>query len=85
MRLTLHAAFPTSLRDPLVAQLVRACVMETAEHQGVVAPLVELFDDRIELSAPLAPAVLLAITNEVRRATGRWHHAKFGVALWRGE
>jgi len=84
-RLTLHAAFPTSLASPAIADLVRASVAETAERHGVEAPQVEVFEDSIELSAPLPPAVLLAIANEVRRATGRWHLAKHGAPLWRGE
>jgi hypothetical protein len=33
----------------------------------------------------LPAAILLAITTEVRRATGRWHRAKYGCALWSGE
>jgi hypothetical protein len=85
VRITLHAASPASLRDPQLADLVRACAHETAEHQGVIAPEVEVFDDRIELSAPLPAAILLAITTEVRRATGRWHRAKYGCPLWSGE
>ena len=84
-RLTLHAAFPTSLTSPAIADLVRASVAETAERHGVEAPQVKVFDDSIELTAPLPPAVLLAIANEVRRATGRWHLAKHGAPLWRGE
>lgn len=84
-RVTLHAAHPTSLSDPALAELVRACAQETAEHQGVQAPSVALFADHIELSAELPLPVLVAITAEVRRATGRWHRAKFGVPLWQGE
>ena len=82
---TLHAAHPTSLADPALAALLRACAEETAEHQGVAAPAVRLFDDHIELEADLPMPVLLAITAEVRRATGRWHLAKFGARLWQGE
>jgi hypothetical protein len=33
----------------------------------------------------LPAAILLAITTEVRRATGRWHRAKYGCPLWSGE
>jgi hypothetical protein len=84
-RLTLHTAHPTSLADPTLASLIRACVQETAEHQGVAAPDVALFDDHIELRADLPQPVLLAIATEVRRATGRWHRAKYGSALWQGE
>jgi Zn-dependent M32 family carboxypeptidase len=83
--LALHAAHPNSLADPALAALVRACAEETAEHQGVAAPTVRVFDNRIELEAELPQAVLLAIAAEVRRATGRWHRAKHGSALWHGE
>jgi hypothetical protein len=84
-RVTLHAAFPQALADPAVAALVRACAEETAEIQGVPTPDVTLFDDRIELDGEIPTPVLLAIAAEVRRATGRWHIAKHGSALWRGE
>lgn len=84
-RITLHAAHPNSLADPALAGLIRACAQETAEHQGVPAPSVALFDDHIELDAEIPPQVLLAIATEVRRATGRWHRAKFGSPLWQGE
>ncbi len=85
LTVTLHAASPRSLADPLLAELVRACVEETAEHQGVAAPSVELFDDHIEVSAQVPMPILLAIAGEVRKATGRWHRNKYGVALWQGE
>lgn len=84
-RITLHAAHPTSLADPSLAALIRACAQETAEHQGVPTPAVALFDDHIELSAEIPQPILLAVANEVRRATGRWHRAKYGAALWQGE
>lgn len=84
-RVTLHAAHPTSLADPALAELVRACAQETAEHHGVPAPEVALFADHIELSADLPMPILLAITAEVRRSTGRWHRVKFGTQLWQGE
>lgn len=84
-RITLHAAFSTSLASAAIADLVRASVAETAEHHGVQAPQVAVFDDCIELTAPLSPTVLLAIANEVRHATGRWHRAKYGSPLWRGQ
>ncbi len=83
--LALHAAHPDSLADPALAALVRACAEETAEHQGVAAPTVRVFDDRIELEADLPQPVLLAIVAEVRRSTGRWHRAKHGIPLWHGE
>lgn len=84
-RITLHAAHPTSLADPALAALIRACAEETAEHQGVPTPAVALFDDHIELSADIPQPILLAVANEVRRATGRWHRAKYGSPLWQGE
>jgi len=84
-RLALHAAYPSSLADPGLAALVRAVAEETAEHQGVPPPAVTIFADRIELDAELPHAVLVAIAAEVRRATGRWHRAKFGTPLWQGE
>lgn len=84
-RVTLHAAFPSSLADPRVAELVRACAQETAEIQGVPAPLVEIADGRVELSGAIPMPILLAIAAELRRSTGRWHLAKHGTALWRGE
>lgn len=84
-RITLHAAHPTSLADPALAAVIRASAQETAEHQGVPAPEVALFDDHIELSADIPQPILLAIAAELRRATGRWHRAKYGVALWQGE
>lgn len=84
-RVTLHAAFPGSLRDPSVRDIVRACAEETAEHQGVATPSVEIHDDRVELAAPLPQTVLVVLAAELRRATGRWHRAKFGAPLWQGE
>jgi hypothetical protein len=84
-RVTLHAAFPRALADPALAALVRACSEETAEIQGVSTPDVTLFDDRVELDGEIPTPVLLAIAAEVRRSTGRWHLAKHGSALWRGE
>jgi hypothetical protein len=84
-RLTLHAAHPRSLADPALAALIRACAEETAEHQGVLAPSVELFEDRIELSAELPAPILMAITTELRRATGRWYRSKYGSQLWQGD
>ena len=84
-RVTLHAAFPRALADPALAALVRACAEETAEIQGVSTPDVTLFDDRVELDGEIPTPVLLAIAAEVRRATGRWHRQKHGIALWRGE
>ena len=84
-RVTLHAAFPQALADPALAALVRACAEETAEIQGVPPPDVTRFDDRIELDGEIPTPELLAIAAEVRRATGRWHIAKHGSALWRGE
>jgi hypothetical protein len=84
-RVTLHAAFPRALADPTLAALVRACAEETAEIQGVSTPDVTLFDDRVELDGEIPTPVLLAIAAEVRRSTGRWHLAKHGSALWRGE
>ncbi len=82
---TLHAAHPTSLDDPALAALVKACAQETAEHHGIAAPEVTLLADRIELRANVAMPLLLAIAAEVRRSTGRWHTAKHGAQLWRGE
>jgi hypothetical protein len=82
---TLHAAHPTSLADPALAALLRACAEETAEHHGITAPGVVGHDDHIELTADVPQAILLAIAAEVRRATGRWHRQKHGIALWRGE
>lgn len=83
--IALRAAFPNSLADPALAALITACAQETAEHQGVAAPLVQIHGDRVELTADLPQPVLLAIATEVRRATGRWHRAKYGSALWYGE
>jgi hypothetical protein len=82
---TLHAAYPNSLADPALAALVCACAEETAEHHGIAAPTVVVCDDHIELTADVPQPILLAIAAEVRRATGRWHRQKHGVALWRGE
>jgi hypothetical protein len=84
-RVTLHAASPTALADPALAALIGACGEETAEIQGVAIPTVELFDDRLELSGAVPMPILLAIAAEVRRSTGRWHVAKHGAPLWRGE
>ncbi len=83
--ITLHAAHPTSLADPTLAQLLRACAEETAEHHGIEPPAVAVFDDHIELRADVPQPVLLAIAAELRRTTGRWHRAKYGAPLWRGE
>lgn len=83
--IALRAAYPDSLADPSLAALVTACAQETAEHQGVAAPSVAIHGDRVELVAELPNAVLLAIATEVRRATGRWHRAKYGTPLWYGE
>lgn len=83
--ITLHAAHPKSLADPALADLLRACAEETAEHHGIAPPAVTLFDDHIELRAEVPQTVLLAIAAEVRRSTGRWHRAKYGTPLWHGE
>ena len=82
---TLHAAHPTSLDDPALAALVKACAEETAEHHGIAPPEVTMLAGRIELRAEVPTPLLLAIAAEVRRATGRWHAAKYGVQLWRGD
>ncbi|RLS94991.1 MAG: hypothetical protein DWI12_05260 [Planctomycetota bacterium] len=84
-RMTLHTAYPTSLADEGVAAVVHASALEAAERHGVTSLNVVMHDDRVELIAPLPPAVLLALATHLRRTTGRWHQAKFGVALWRGE
>ncbi len=84
-RLILHAAHPQSLADPALAALIEACAQEIAEHQGVPPPSVELFADRIELTAALPTPVLLAITTELRRTTGRWYRAKHAASLWQGD
>jgi hypothetical protein len=84
-RLTIHAAYPTSLASATVADVVRASALETAEHHGVAAPEVQMFADRIELAAPLSPTILLALATMIRRTTGRWHLAKYGTPLWQGE
>ena len=83
--ITLHAAYPDSLADPALADLVRACAQETAEHHGFAAPEVRFGSDHLELRADIPAPTLLAIATEVRRATGRWHRAKFGSPLWHGE
>ena len=84
-RVTLHAASSTALADTALADLVRACAQETAEIQGVPVPAVRMFDDRVELDGTMPMPILLAIAAEVRRSTGRWHRAKHGSQLWRGE
>lgn len=84
-RIKLHAAYEQSLADPLVADLVVASAHEVAERQGVASPEVAVHPDHVELSAPLPQAVLLSIAAELRKVTGRWHRAKFGAPLWRGE
>ncbi len=83
-RVTLHTAYPNSLADEGVAAIVHASALEAAERQGVASLHVVIHDDRVELIAPLPPAVMLALAAQLRRTTGRWHQAKFGVALWRG-
>jgi hypothetical protein len=84
-RVLLHAAYPRSLATEAIADLVRASACEVAERQGLAAPGTRVFEDHIELDAPLPTTVLVAIAAEVRRATGRWHRAKFGAPLWQGE
>jgi hypothetical protein len=84
-RVTLHAATPTALADSALAELIRAGAQETAEIHGIAVPEVRIFDDRLELSGAVPMPILLAIAAEVRRATGRWHLAKHGAALWQGE
>ncbi len=82
---TLHASSPRALADAAVAALVRACAEETAEVHGVETPEVRIFDDRVELAGAIPQHVLVAIAAELRRATGRWHAAKYGVPLWQGQ
>lgn len=84
-RIILHAAGPESLADQGVASLVRATAEEIAEHEGVATPIVEVHPDRVELSATLPDPVLVAIAAQLRRTTGRWHLAKYGVPLWQGD
>ena len=84
-RIKLHAAYERSLADPLVADLVVASAHEVAERQGVASPEVSVHPDHVELSAALPQAVLLSVATELRKVTGRWHRAKFGTPLWRGE
>ena len=49
-------------------------------------------DKGVSFSEPAEPeavllgsAILVAVANELRRATGKWHRAKYGVQLWQGE
>ncbi len=81
----LHAAYAESLADPAVAGVVRATAEEIAEHEGVAAPEVRVHPDRVELRSPLPDTVLVAITSQLRRTTGRWHLAKYGSPLWQGQ
>ena len=81
----LHAAFPESLAAPGVAAVVRAPAEEIAEHEGVEPPSVEVHADRVELRGALPDPVLIAIAAQLRRATGRWHRAKYGAPLWQGD
>lgn len=80
----MHAAEAEALRDARVRATVTATARAIGERAGLIVLHAGVEGDALVVTLGGSRLTGLGLLAEVRRATDRWHLARAGRALWRG-